>query len=83
MLKRYLSQVTKASDSQQVPELISLQLLLGEIYLSQKRFDEALTLYDLAIKTNKDDFRPLLAKSMLLKQQGKSEEAEPFLATSD
>ena len=77
-VKRYLSQATEASGSKRIPNLISLQLLLGEIYLSQQRFDEALTLYDSAIKTDKNDFRPLLAKSILLKQQGKSKEAEPL-----
>lgn len=77
-VKRYLSQARVASGSKPFPDLISLQLLLSEIYVSQKRFDEALTLYDSAIKIDKKDFRPLLAKSILLQQQGKTEEAGPL-----
>ncbi len=54
----------------------SLQLLLGEIYTSQKRYDEAIKVYDQAIKTDVKDFRPLLAKGMVLREQGQEETAQ-------
>ncbi|HAC64592.1 MAG TPA: cellulose synthase subunit BcsC [Cyanothece sp. UBA12306] len=75
--------LTEASEkqSQGSPEsntfdLTSLQLLLGEIYSSQNRYDEAITVYDQAIKTDTDDFRPVLAKGIVLREQGKEEAAQ-------
>lgn len=59
--------------------VISLQLLLGEIYTSQNRYDEAIAVYDQAIETNGDDFRPLLAKAMILRDQGEEETAQTLL----
>lgn len=63
-------------------DIISVQLLLGQVYASQKRFAEALTIYDEAIKTNKQDFRPVLAKALILKEQGKVAEAKPFFTSA-
>jgi tetratricopeptide (TPR) repeat protein len=56
----------------------SLQLLLGEIYIEQERYSEALAVYEQAIKSNGEDFRPLLAKALILQKQGKNPEAEPI-----
>lgn len=62
----------------------SVQLILGQVYAEQKRYEEAIAIYDEAIKTDEQDFRPLLAKALVLKQQGNTEEAEPlFLKASD
>lgn len=58
--------------------LTSLQLLLGEIYTEQERYDDALKIYDQAIKSDADDFRPILAKAMMLRQQGKEVDAKPL-----
>jgi len=63
-------------------DTISVQLLLGQVYASQKRFAEALTIYDEAIKTSKQDFRPVLAKALILKEQGKVAEAKPLFASA-
>lgn len=63
-------------------DIISVQLLLGQVYASQKRFAEALTIYDEAIKANKQDFRPVLAKALILKEQGKIAEAKPLFTTA-
>jgi tetratricopeptide (TPR) repeat protein len=57
-------------------DTIAVQVLLGNVYGSQKRYAQALAAYDLAMKNDKQDFRPLLAKAMLLKEQGKTEEAK-------
>lgn len=56
----------------------SLQLLEGEIYVKQDRYAEALTVYERAIKSNEQDFRPVLAKALLLQKQDKKTEAEPL-----
>jgi tetratricopeptide (TPR) repeat protein len=60
------------------PNQTGLSLLLGEIYATQKRYDEAIAVYDQAIEADKQDFRPVLAKAIVLKQQGKTEQAKPL-----
>ncbi|WP_413164397.1 tetratricopeptide repeat protein [Capilliphycus salinus ALCB114379] len=58
----------------------SVQLILGQVYAEQKRYDEAIAIYDEAIRNNQEDFRPVLAKALVLKDQGNLEEAEPLFA---
>jgi tetratricopeptide (TPR) repeat protein len=59
-------------------DTIAVQVLLGSVHASQKRYPQALAAYDQAIKKDPKDFRPILAKAMLLKQQGKTTEAKPL-----
>ncbi|MFN9173198.1 MAG: tetratricopeptide repeat protein [Synechocystis sp.] len=59
-------------------DLTSLQLLLGEIYLSQNRPDQAIAIYEAASQVNLADFRPLLAKAQVLAQTGKVKDADPL-----
>ena len=59
-------------------QLTSLQLLLGEIYLQQKRVDDAIALYDTASQINPEDFRPILSKALVLDQSGQKAAAEPL-----
>ena len=54
----------------------AVKLLLGQIYVSQKQFDSALALYDKLIATDPKDFRPVFAKAILLKEQGKTKESQ-------
>lgn len=60
----------------------SVRLLLAQVYAEQRRFPEALTVYDEAIKNDKQDFRPLLGKAMVLQDQGKDEEAKPLFTAA-
>jgi tetratricopeptide (TPR) repeat protein len=55
--------------------VISVQLMLGQVYAEQSRFNDAINVYDNAIKANKEDFRPVLAKALVLQKQGKNEDA--------
>lgn len=59
---------------------ISVQLILGQVYAEDKRYEEALAIYDEAIKTAEQDFRPVYAKALVLKEQGNLQEAEPLFA---
>jgi tetratricopeptide (TPR) repeat protein len=54
----------------------AVQVLLGNVHASQKRYSEALAVYDQSIKADKQDFRPVLAKAIVLKEQGKTDEAK-------
>lgn len=60
----------------------SLQLLLGEIYGQQNRESEAIAIYTQAIQENPQDFRPPLAKALLLQKANKTTEADALFATA-
>lgn len=76
-----------ADESNQVQpgsvDVSSVQLLLGQIYAEQKRYDEAIEVYDRTIDANPDDFRPILAKAIVLQAQGKTAEAEPLFTRAE
>ncbi|MGV0108572.1 Tetratricopeptide TPR_1 repeat-containing protein [Nostoc sp. DSM 114160] len=57
-------------------DTVAVQVLLGSVHASQKRYAQASSVYDQAIKKDPKDFRPVVAKAMLLKQQGKDAEAK-------
>ncbi len=59
-------------------DTIAVQVLLGSVHATQKQYPQALAAYDQAIKKDAKDFRPVLAKAMLLKRQGKDAEAKPL-----
>ena len=59
-------------------DVVAVQVLLGNVHASQKRYPQAISAFDQAIKKAPQDFRPLLAKAMLLKEQGKVSEAKPL-----
>jgi tetratricopeptide (TPR) repeat protein len=62
--------------------IASLRLLLGEIYGQQNRNQDAIAIYDQASQENPQDFRPTLAKALLLQKQGKTREAEPLFTSA-
>ncbi len=57
-----------------------LQLLLAQVYTSQQRNAEAFRIYDGLIATDKEDFRPILAKALVLKEIGNLPESRSLLA---
>ncbi|MTJ09919.1 tetratricopeptide repeat protein [Anabaena sp. UHCC 0253] len=59
-------------------DVVAVQVLLGSVYAFQKNDTQAVSIYDQAIKKDPQDFRPVLAKAMLFKQQGKVDEAKPL-----
>lgn len=54
----------------------AVQLLLGQVYATQKQFDQAVGVYDKLIAKDPNDFRPVFAKAILLREQGKAKEAD-------
>ncbi|MEM9264714.1 MAG: tetratricopeptide repeat protein [Cyanobacteria bacterium P01_F01_bin.13] len=68
-------------------DVIAVKLLLGQVYAEQSRFEDAIATYDTAIKDAQTlggtpDFRPMLAKGLILREMGKSDEAQPLFETA-
>ncbi len=61
----------------------SVQLLLGQVYVDLGRDDEAIAIYDEAIRAGGDDFRPILSKALLLQELGRIDEAQPLFASAE
>ena len=59
-----------------------LKLLLAQIYLTQQRNADALRIYDASIAANQEDFRPIMANALLLKQMGNLTQAQSLMATA-
>ena len=65
-------------------DTLSVNLLLGRVYAEQGRYDEAIALYDELIaeadeaSPTQPDFRPTLAKALVLVERGDREAAEPL-----
>ncbi|NEQ46794.1 MAG: tetratricopeptide repeat protein [Leptolyngbya sp. SIOISBB] len=53
----------------------SVQLLLAQVYVEEDNVDEALRVYDDAIEAAEDDFRPVLAKALVLRDTGREPDA--------
>lgn len=58
------------------------QDLLGDIALSQKKYDEALKYYAQAIKMQPDYFKPHIQSGIALYNSGHKQEAEPYFKRS-
>ncbi|MGB7890591.1 MAG: tetratricopeptide repeat protein [Microcoleus sp.] len=76
-----LQDTLKAAPAQNLakPESVdvtSVQLILGQVYAVQKRYEEAIAIYDESAKANPKDFRPTLGKAIVLKEQGKTDESK-------
>ena len=77
LLQETLSKTAQANTIQPGSvDTVAVQVLLGSVHASQKRYDQASSVYDQAIKKDPKDFRPVVAKAMLLKQQGKDADAK-------
>lgn len=57
-------------------DTISIKLLLAQVYLEDNRPDQALAQYDEAITAAPEDFRPVLAKALVLQEQGNNDDAK-------
>ncbi|WP_448561820.1 tetratricopeptide repeat protein [Trichothermofontia sp.] len=61
-------------------DTVSVHLILGQVYAEQKRLDEAIAAYDEGIKANDQDFRPVLAKAIVLREKAQTQEADTLFA---
>ncbi|MBN4001676.1 tetratricopeptide repeat protein [Nostoc sp. LPT] len=83
LLQETLSNAAQANTIQPGSvDTVAVQVLLGSVHASQKRYAQASSVYDQAIKKDPKDFRPVVAKAMLLKQQGKDADAKPLFESA-
>lgn len=57
-------------------DVTAIEVLLGRTFANQKRYDEAVRMFDNAIKTKPTDFQGYLGKALTLQEQGKKDEAK-------
>jgi tetratricopeptide (TPR) repeat protein len=80
LLKETIQTATRnTAQNDESIDVNSVELLLGELYTNQERYDEAMSLYNKIAAANQDDFRPILAKALVLEKQGDIEAAKPVL----
>lgn len=80
LLKETIAQIQP--DKTEIKQINSLQLLLGEVYAEQERYPEAISIYEQATEADKQDFRPVLAKALILHKQGQDGDAKPLLESA-
>ncbi|MBW4443910.1 MAG: tetratricopeptide repeat protein [Plectolyngbya sp. WJT66-NPBG17] len=79
LLQDTVKQAPSANKTQpNAVDATAVQVLLGKVFASQKRYDDALATFDEASKGNANDFQPVLYKALVLKEQGKNDEAKPL-----
>ncbi|TRU27180.1 MAG: tetratricopeptide repeat protein [Microcystis aeruginosa Ma_SC_T_19800800_S464] len=82
LVKETLDRALKAAADPNNPasliDIVSVQLLLGKIYFEQQNYPEALNAYKQAQQMDVNDFRPILSTAIVLKEQGKNQEAQPL-----
>jgi len=77
-LDRALKAAADPNNPASLIDIVSVQLLLGKIYFEQQNYPEALNAYKQAQQMDVNDFRPILATAIVLKEQGKNQEAQPL-----
>ncbi|MEM6255841.1 MAG: tetratricopeptide repeat protein [Cyanobacteria bacterium P01_D01_bin.156] len=68
-------------------DVVAVKLLLGQVYADQTRYDDAIAIYDTAIQDTQNlggtpDFRPTLAKALILREVGNESDAKPLFETA-
>ncbi|MCM1983520.1 tetratricopeptide repeat protein [Lyngbya confervoides] len=61
----------------------AVQLILGDVYIEQQKYSEALAIYNSLIQLDGQDFRPLVGKAVALRAQGNEAEAKPLFASAE
>lgn len=79
-----LKKTIKLADRGDSPKAVGIdkeavELILGELYTNQERYGEAIALYDELAQLDQTDFRPILAKALVLEKQGDLTAAQPVL----
>ena len=79
LLKKTIDSADSGSSQAASIDREAVELLLGELYANQKRYGEAIALYDELAQMDANDFRPILAKALVLEKKGDFKAAQPVL----
>lgn len=80
LLKKTIELADKADNPKNISiDRDAVELLLGELYTNQERYGEAIALYDELAQLDQTDFRPILAKALVLEKKGDFAAAQPVL----
>lgn len=63
-------------------DVLAVQVILGQVYAQQKRYEEAIAVYEQAIAGNPADFRPVFGKALVFKTLGRNREARILFQTA-
>ena len=79
-----LKETITLADKEDSPKASSIskdavQFLLGELYANRERYSEAIAIYDELAENNEEDFRPILAKGLVLEKKGDLTAAQSIL----
>ncbi|WOD37741.1 tetratricopeptide repeat protein [Nodosilinea sp. E11] len=61
-------------------DTVSVKLLLAQVHVEANSPGQAIALYDETIATAPEDFRPVLAKALVLQEQGEADTAQALFA---
>jgi len=79
LLKKTVKLADSDSPKAAIIDREAVELLLGELYANQERYGEAIALYDELAQLDENDFRPILAKALVLEKKGDLKAAQPVL----
>ena len=79
LLKKTIKLAQEADNPKNSLDREAVELLLGELYTNQERYGEAIALYDELAQLDQTDFRPILAKALVLEKKGDLAAAQPVL----
>ncbi len=63
-------------------DVLTVQLILASVYAEQQRYEDSITVYKEAAKTNPTDFRPVAGQAIVRQRQGKPDEAKSLFETA-
>ncbi|MGB3201829.1 MAG: tetratricopeptide repeat protein [Nodosilinea sp.] len=61
-------------------DMTSVKLLLAQVHVEANQLDQAIALYDETIAATPEDFRPVLAKALVLQEQGDTDTAQALFS---
>lgn len=80
LLQDTLNTANQLAETPNSIDTISVKLLLAQVYVEDDQTDQAISLYDETITAAPEDFRPVLAKALVLQESGQAEAAKTLFA---
>jgi tetratricopeptide (TPR) repeat protein len=82
-VQKAVQEIPVAADGIPTADIVPYNLLLAQIYAAQKRYPDAISIYEQLTTTYPKDFRPLVAKALVLKAAGNPTAAKSLLVAAN